>query len=324
MPAISDKLMHHPLLLTRLAGLLFVALLAGSCTASRSVILSGKVTPKGQFKGGFNASGNIATQTTASLASITRAAVDAASNRDSVFFGEQVNTFAKGVLAYSLDPATPNFDVYLRYGLLERVDVGYKYTFGSHVFDAMYQFMGSTGTVDNPGAPGMYGSIGLQYSGQKSDLEDKLFLDKLQALLKFNATRRDIMIPLIFSHSLGEEESIGHIAYGVAYNHTFLSYGFEPSKIFVEQVGSRTKQPVKGFSAKNNFGSYGAFINGKIGYRFVYLLPALSVFYQKYGTYQLLNNETAELSGFTIIPSLGLQITFGQGSQQGRGRPGRR
>jgi hypothetical protein len=165
--------------------------------------------------------------------------------------------------------------------------------------------------VDDPGEPGMYGSIGLQYSGQKSDLSDKLFLNKLQTLFRFNATRRDVMIPLIFSHSFGEEESIGHIAYGVAYNHTFIRYGFEPTNIFVREVGNRTGRQIEGFSARENFGSYGVFVNGKIGYRFVYLLPSLSVFYQKYGTYALLNDQTVELKGLTFLPSLGIQVTIG-------------
>ena len=46
-----------------LAGLLLVS----GCTAPRSVIHSGKVTPKGEFKAGFNYSGNIATQPLAAV-----------------------------------------------------------------------------------------------------------------------------------------------------------------------------------------------------------------------------------------------------------------
>ena len=308
--------MKYSLIFSRLACLAAVLLLLGGCTASRTIILSGKVTPQGEFKGGFNASGNISTQTAVSLAGISKAAVDAALNRDSVFYDEQVNQFAKGVVAYSLDPISPNFDVYVRYGLLDRVDVGYKFAFGAHVLDAMYQFLGSTGTPDNPGQPGLYGSIGLQYSGQKSNLPGRLFLNRLESLFNYNATRRDLMVPLIFSQSFGVEESMGHIAFGIAYNHTFIRYAFEPTNLFEREVGSRVNRRVEGVSARKSFGSYGAFINGKLGYRFVYLLPALSIFYQKYGTFELLGNQTATLKGFTFLPSLGLQATIAPRKQR--------
>jgi hypothetical protein len=281
------------------------------CTAPRSVIHSGKVTPKGQFKAGFNMGGNIATEPLGQIDDITEAAVDAIVKKEKVYYDEQIDAFSKALVAYSLDPVGTTFDFYLRYGVAERVDVGYKYATGVHVFDAMYQFMGPTGTPENPGIGDWYGSFGLQYSGQKSDIANKLFLDKLVPLLEFTAQRRDIVIPLVFSKSFGPEEQFGNISFGAVYNHTFVKYGFEPGRIFKKVDGEDVK--IDGVFAKNNFPSYGLFVNGKIGFKYVYVLPSLTMYYQNYGDYKFLEGKEFSFSGMTFIPSIGIQATFGGG-----------
>ena len=299
---------------------LFAVVMAASvasCTAPRSVIHSGKVTPKGQFKAGFNMGGNIASEPIAQLGDITEAAVDAIANKEEVEYSEQIDVASKALMAYALDPVGTTFDFYLRYGVAERVDVGYKYATGVHVFDAMYQFMGPTGTPENPGVGDWYGSVGLQYSGQSSGIFDKLYLDKLIPVLEFSATRRDIVIPLVFSKSFGPEEEIGNISFGPVYNHTFIKYGFDPSRI-VKDVGGEAV-PVEGVYAKKNFPSFGLFVNGKFGFKFVYVLPSLTMYYQNYGTYDFLEGKQFEFSGITVIPSIGLQANFG-GGRGGRTR----
>lgn len=290
---------------------LLIVVLA-SCTAPRSITASGKVTPKGAFKAGFNSSFNIATAPAAEIDDVTRAAVDAIdNNNDSIFYNETVAALTRGLLAYSLDPVTATTDFYVRYGLADRVDVGYKYASGAHVFDAMYQFMGGTGTPDGPGAEkGLHGSIGLQYSGQQSDLPSKVGLDKLSSIFNFKLSRKDILVPLVFSTSFGPEEQYGNLSFGVVYGHTFINYGFNPSKALVRQVGDKVEK-IPSFTQKENYSSFGAFINGKIGYKYAYFLPALSLYYQNYGTYNLFGLQQESYKGLTIIPSLGLQLNLG-------------
>src|SRR5688572_30271593 len=200
--------------------LIFISFLglASSCTAPRSVIHSGKVTPKGEFKVGFDYVGNVASQPIDALADVTKDFVNSQKGKDSIFVSDAMFNLSKAALAYSLDPAVPSFDMYVRYGLAKRVDVGYKYAFGTHVFDGMYQFMGSTGTVRNPGSEGIYGSIGFQVSRQKSELPGKFLLDDIADLLQYKASRTDILIPLIFSNSFGREEEFGNVSYGISYS----------------------------------------------------------------------------------------------------------
>lgn len=298
--------------------LFFLIFLAAGCTAPRSVINSGKVTALGQFKAGVNFGGNIASEPLGQLDDITRSAVEAITRQDSVYYSEQVDVFAKGLTAYALDPVGPTFDFYVRYGLAPRVDVGYKYAAGAHVLDAMYQFLGPTGTPANPGQGDLYGSIGLQYSGQKANLPGRFLLNKLAPVLEFTARRQDIVVPLIFSKSFGPEEEIGSIAGGLVYNHTFIRYGFNPTRIFTKYSSQVAR--IEAVAERKSFSAYGAFVNGKIGFRYVYVLPALTIYYQKYGTYQVLGGKTHAFSGMTFIPSIGLQVNVGQNRPRGNSR----
>ena len=295
-----------------LAGLLALVFMAG-CNAPRSVIHSGKVTPKGEFKVGTNYAFNASTKPIGALADVTSGLVKDLKNRDTIVLNDQVNGISEAALAYTLDPVAPSWDFYVRYGLVERVDVGYKFAFGAHVFDAMYQFMGSTGTPANPGPAGTHGSIGLQYSGRNSKLPGKILWQDIEDILQFNASRKDILIPLVFSTSFGPEEQMGNISYGVAYSHTWIKYHFKPNNFVQEQADRQTVVPVQPLSAKNNYGALGAFVNAKIGFKYAYILPALAIYYQNYGKYELPGGKQTELKGFTFIPSLGLQFQFGEG-----------
>lgn len=299
--------------------LLLSAIVLASCTSPRNITASGKVTPKGAFKAGFNSSFNVATAPLAEVDNVTRAAVDAIdSHRDSIFYNESVAALSRGLLAYSLDPVTATSEFYLRYGLLDRVDVGYKYASGAHVFDAMYQFMGSTGTPDNPGEErGLHGSIGLQYSGQNSNLPSKVGLDKLSSVLNYELSRKDILIPLVFSTSFGPEETYGNFSFGVAYGHSFIQYGFNPSKVLVRNVGNRLEK-IPSFTRKHQYSSFGAFLNAKLGYKYAFFLPAVSIYHQNYGDYNLFGLQQESYKGWTIIPSLGLQLNLGYNKRGSR------
>ena len=298
--------------LSRFAAL---ALLAGTaaCTAPRNITTSGKVTPQGEFRVAYNQSFNLAT---APLNKATDAIKSAASqlgtqaeSGQKVNYSDAVSNVQTAALAYLLDPVQPAADLSIRYGIVPRLDAGYKYAFGSHVFDAQYQLLGPTGSVENPergAASGTtYASIGLQYAIQRTGLPKISFLNDLNNLLGISATRQDLIVPLTISQSIGPEESIGAISYGAVYAHSWVSYGFTPSNLY-NRAGTAVLPSLPGQS--NNFSSYGLFLNLKLGYKYVYIIPAFSYYYQNYGTYTLVDGSTASLSGSTFIPSLGVQF----------------
>ena len=303
MTLLSSRTFRRPLL----ALLATSALLAGSCSAPRAIIATGKVTPKGEFRVGYNQGFNLATAPLDKASSAVKAAASQAANQDRVDYTDATTQLQAAALAYILDPVQPTADLNIRYGIIPRLDAGYKYAFGSHVFDAQDQLLGPTGTPENPGqgaASGTtYASIGLQFATQRAKLPSLPFLSDINEVLNFRATRNDLLVPLIVSQSFGPEEEIGALSYGLVYAHSWVSYGFAPSKIYSgnQLVGALP-------TTSRNFSSFGGFVNLKLGYRYFYLVPAVSVFYQNYGDYALLNGASTSLSGLTVVPSLGLQF----------------
>ena len=301
-----------PASLARFTALAFLAA-AAACTAPRNITTSGKVTPQGEFRVAYNQSFNVATAPLDKAGSAVKSAASQLGNQaaegQKVNYSDAVSQVQTAALAYLVDPVQPASDLSIRYGIVPRLDAGYKYAFGSHVFDVAYQLLGPTGSVENPerGAAGgtTYASIGLQYAIQRTGLPKIAFLNDLNNLLGVSATRHDLIIPLTVSQSLGPEESIGAISYGVVYAHSWVGYGFTPSNLY-NRAGTAVLPKLEG--QNGNFSSYGLFFNAKLGYKYVYIVPALSFYYQNYGTFTLVDGSTTSFSGATFIPSLGVQF----------------
>jgi len=282
-------------------------MLAASCTAPRAIVATGKVTPQGEFRVAYNQGFNLATAPLDKAGSALKDAASTAARKDTVGYGGSIKNLQAAALAYILDPVQPTADLSIRYGIVPRLDAGFKYAFGSYVFDAQYQLLGPTGSPENPdrGAAGgtTYASVGLQFATQRAKLPSLPFLSDINSVLNLRATRNDLLVPLIFSQSFGPEEEIGAISYGVVYAHSWVSYGFAPSNVYF----NTQKIPVLP-TQNRNFSSFGGFLNVKLGYRYFYVIPAVSVFYQNYGEYALLNGASTSLSGVTFVPSLGFQL----------------
>ena len=83
---------------------------------------------------------------------------------------------------------------------------------------------------------------------------------------------------------------------------------------FEDAAGKRIDIPT--VDERKSFMTYGLFVNGKFGYRYVFIQPALAIYYQNYGTYELLKLDkdqpapTASFKGATFVPSLGVQISI--------------
>lgn len=279
-----------------------------ACNAPRSVIHSGKVTPKHHIKTGFNYNLNLPSAAGKEIVKSAGRIAEQLINKDSILLDEQLTTMNRTALAYSLDPFSIGIDFYGRYGVAKRIDAGYKYAGKTHVFDAMYQFMGSDGSYKEPGKKGMNAAVGLQFSSRSFKLPSVFGLDKVQSILGFSMKRKDILIPVIFSLPLGDEEQYGYFSFGLAYSHTFVNYGFAPPKVF-EKVNATTNtyQQVKAIADKVNYGAYGGFVNLKLGYKYVFALVSLSYYYQNYHAYKMLDGSSVAFKGGTLVPTFGLQ-----------------
>lgn len=285
---------------------IFFVLLLGvvACTSPRNITQSGKVTPKGMVSGGMGMVANFSGAAIENIALVPGNVIDNYANQDSLNFDDALKNANKAAVAYALDPSGLAYEFYIKYGLLDRLDIGYKRVGKANVFSTQYQFLGSTGRPGDENGTLWHGSVALQYTNQGFQLPG--FISKIQGFLNYNYLRNDFLIPIIFSRSFGSEEEYGSISFGAAYCASFIQYSFLPQNIY------NNGELLKGESRKTNYHSFGGFVNLKLGYKYVYIIPSLSIYHQNYGTYPLLNGENFDLRGLTVIPSLGIQFQIGK------------
>lgn len=285
--------------------LIFWVFTALSCTSPRVLTNSGKVTPKGNIVAGYNVSGNIPTQTISSIKKVLRESVDELINQDTIYFNPDIDHINEAALAYSLDPLMPGSEFYIRYGIINRLDAGFKFAGAAKAFDFQYQFLGPLGNIENENNEKLYGSIGFQIANQKQELPS--ILGEIQGRLGYSFKKTDFLIPVTFSYSFGNEEKYGGIAFGLAINYSKIQFGLMPADLY-------TNEKIKIFGVENKQGyfSFGSFINCKIGYKYVFIVPAISIFRQNYGKFELLSGYSTRLKGWTFIPSIGIKIRIGK------------
>jgi len=294
-----------------------------SCVAPRAITNSGKVTPKGNWVVATNQTYNIATAPAGKVASALDVNLDNLFNRtiDTLSLAESnvVSTdwqkVGEALMANNFDPIGGGFEFGVRYGIAERFDVGFKKTGRAKAIDVQYQFLGSLGNVDDfseSTTDKWYGSIGLQYSSQ--DVSLPFWARPINSRLQYDFSRKDILVPLIFSYGLGNEESIGAISFGLAYNFTRMHYSTTPfTYAYIQDAnGVVTALNSRAITETKNISSFGAFANMKIGFRYFYFVPAVAVYYQNYGTLQNFVGESFQMKGLTIVPSLGLRLRLGK------------
>jgi len=276
-----------------------------SCVAPRVISNSGKVTPKGNFSGGYHTSYNISTQAGVYVKDLIVDNIEDLAKKDSIKFDENFVKINKAAVAYQLDPISSGNEFYLKYGIYKRWDIGAKLAGNAKGLETQFQFMGPTGNVDDATEKRLYGSIGLQFSTQSQSLPS--ILSNLQERLGYKFNRRDFLMPLLFSYSFGNEEEYGSLSWGLAANYSIVNYSTTPIDIY-----NLDKTVIIPQNYKVNYMSYGFFINAKVGFQHVFVIPSLSIFYQHYGSYKLLDGSSASFKGLTIVPGIGFRIRVGR------------
>jgi hypothetical protein len=260
-------------LVISIAGLLFT-----SCAGPRAIYQSAKATPHKNLVIGGSMTANISTEATYYAGKLIADNIEKIASQDSIFTDENFESVNKAALAYAVDPIGIGYDIYARYGLVNRTEIGIKRAGRATELEGQFQFLGPTGNVDDITEQRFYGSVGIQYSWQKYDLPG--YLGKLQDRLGFEFRRKDILVPLVFTASFGNEETYGSFSFGGVYSHTFLKYA---------------------------------------GYKFLYIRPAFAVYYQNYGEYPLFNGKSASFKGLTFVPSISLQGRIGKSKKKEKG-----
>jgi hypothetical protein len=291
--------------------LILFAFVFCSCNAPRSILTSGKVLQKNEARIGRNYTFNISSAPIERSVKGSYDYVKNLPNTDTILYSQQVQNLNAAFLAYCLDPIGYNTETFFRYGLGHHLDMGFKSTGGATAFDMNCQFLGSTKSFNESDVGGMYGSIGLQYSWENYRFINIHMFDKIQNLFGLEMSRKDLTVPLVFSKSFGPEERVGCFSFGLVYSHSFVKYKVSTKDIYY--VSQNTNLPANllaPVSGKMNYGAYGAFINLKIGKRYIFFNVSIAAYYQNYGRYPLLGGNTVLLKGISIVPSYGLQFNI--------------
>lgn len=296
----------------RLQHLIFMLISLGlaSCSSPRSMLTSGKVLPKGHMRIGKNTTVNISS---APIERSIKGSMDLAeqsSSSDSVIYTNQIANLNAAFMAYCLDPIGYNTETYFRYGLGNRLDLGFRNTGDANAFDVAFQFLGSNKNCNESDKGGFYGSLGAQYSWQNYRFIKFHKFEKVQQLFGLDISRRDITIPLTFSKSFGPEERVGCFSFGLVYSHSFINYTIEPKKIYSESVSSVPSELMAPVSGKKEFDAYGTFLNVKIGKKYVFFNFSIAAYYQNYGRFPLLGGSDVLLKGISVVPSYGMQFNI--------------
>ena len=102
---------------------------------------------------------------------------------------------------------------------------------------------------------------------------------------------------------------------GGCFNYSRLTYTTIESNLgtFIDDMGANEPLIIESVENKQNIFSFGGFVNLKLGYKYVYVLPSFAFYRQNYGNYPyLLGGETFELKGWTFVPSLGVRVRLGK------------
>ena len=297
---------------------------ASSCTSPRSQFESGRVTPYGSTVAGGQMVVNVGSAPAAKIADAIAIPADdlnllferndTLSAEEAARLKTQVAQLGEGVVAYACDPSGVGVVWYARYGFAPRLDAGYKYISGSHTIDGRYQFLGPTaigkkGTPTNSGNR-WFGSIGLQLTTQGIGSPSwlKVFSDQIS----FDFRRTDIIVPLTMSYSFGRDEEYGGIAIGVCYSQANLKYQTQSDIVLqaLNEQGIAERIEVRDIQGKSVARGMGGYITLKVGYKRVFLTPSLNVFYHDFGDFQNMLGDDFHLSGWSIIPSMGLRFVI--------------
>jgi hypothetical protein len=284
-----------------------------ACSGPRAVMHTPEAAPKGDWRLGGGMDINFPTQTSRALFSGLEGGIDllydqvkGSDTAKVAITADSLNDLARALVAYSLDPLGTQPTAFLRYGILDGVDAGYRFAGGAHVFDGRWQFMGPM-AGDSSGSSAWRGSLALQYCSQSYELPS--LLGKLQSILRYEFKRKDIQVPLVFGKPLGRSGRFGDFGIGTVYNLSVIEYDSQILKL-VERVDATTVRPFEDLRGDRTIHAYGVFANARLGYKHVFLYASLAAYSQDYGTYALFGGKKTRLEGWTWTPAYGLEARF--------------
>ncbi len=175
-----------------------------------------------------------------------------------------------------------NSDFMVRYGLIDKLDAGLRWTSTGVHGDAKYQFLDH--------ASGWQGAISL---GVSHHFFDGTVFDVLEYLHIDDFSRNDIEVPLIFGKRFG---SWGYLWGG-------------PKYVFAKYSVDATIDNVAGLqSSDDSIHYYGAYSGFGLGYKSIYAFAELTV--MNMVAKPVILGEKTDLGGIIVMPAFGLMARW--------------
>jgi hypothetical protein len=285
--------------MARSFGSIFAIFVFVGCAAPRAVLWDGRSVEAGHVEGHF---GMVVNAPTATVSAAGTAGLDAArgvaNGNDSLTDSAMYRHAVRALVAGGLDMPGASYVGSLHVGLGKGFELGYRREGAANAFALRWQFLSAERNGWNAGTA-------VQYSSQSYDLPSAL--GKLQDFLGYKFDRKDVSVPVVFSRPFGENGKFGSIAMGLVGGWTQVEYGFDPNGIYrrwggkVEVLDTLPEQ-------SSSFFSYGTMFLVRGGYKYVWLKFGLTTLYQDYGSFRVPGTDPIALSGFSILPSIGVEF----------------
>lgn len=290
---------------------LIASLLAGWLCAGCATTLSNHQTAKPvapghvQIGGGAGLYVPLGSVGSAIGAGITQArkAADAAANHQqyTVSQADQQDLLTAGIALAVLPPSTA-FEVSIRTGLFENMDVGLRYSVNAVRLDTKFRFFHMDDGPDVPPDSQRSFDVALGLGGSRY-LFNNPVIDALEYVQLGDFSRWDLEVPLTVSYEIGE---IARFYGGLRYLYSRTSMD-EKLVNTSEQASNITGLDLT-LPEVVHMHFIGATAGVMVGYKYVFLILELT------GGYTICNpiifGEHRNLGGVTLYPSAGLALRF--------------
>lgn len=290
--------MKTPRKVSQIGSILALSLLGG-CAAPRAVLWDGTSVQAGELEGHLGAVGSAPTATMGALSTAgLDAAKGVANGRDSLDDSALYRHAVRALVSGGMDMPGATFVGSLHVGLGRGFEIGYRREGSANAWSLRWQFLSA-------GEDGWNAGTAIQYSSQDYDLP--FALGDLQQFLGYKLERKDVSVPVVFSRPFGRDGRFGSLALGVVGGWTLVEYGFDPDGLY-RQWGGHVEALEILPQQSSSFFSWGTMFLLKGGYKYVWVKVGLTTLYQDYGSFRVPGTDPIALSGFSILPSAGVEF----------------
>jgi hypothetical protein len=274
--------------------IVITASLSAGCAASLSATRRAHVVPKGKFEITAGYGINVPVGAIVTLVTEGKEAAKGIQYNDGkpTIDEKSAVSLATAAAAILVEPPAPVAEFNLRYGLIDRMDVGLRYAGSTLRAEAFGQI------IDKPW--GLSGGIGLARHTFDSSL-----LSLLGDLHIAEYKRTDLDAALLY----GREWMLGAFYFGPKFMYSHYSGDgllVKDNQIIVKRPDG-TGEQVVALDLSHSF-TYGGLVGGRLGYKYVFFTAELGIYGSTFKPVVL--GQRKDLGGLIVYPSFGVVVNF--------------